>query len=1055
MIVGIDLGTTNSAIAYINGDGKPEIIPSSEGDRTTPSVILFEEESRVAVGKAARDNAITAPGNVVQFVKSQMGNTAYRFIPEAGSKDREYTPEELSSLILKKLKADAESFLGCAVDSAVITVPAYFNDAQRKATQDAGELAGLEVVKVINEPTAAALAYGLLNGEKNLNVLVYDLGGGTFDATIVSIRGKEVQVRATDGIRELGGRDFDDCIVSMVEELFRSMHGIDFDEEVNFSAYQELRSKAEECKKQLSFKSKAAFSISCGGQAEKTTLTREQFESMAKNLCSRTGDKVEDVLEQAGLAWKDIGKILLVGGASRMPMVSSELKRLSGLEPSWDINPDEAVAAGAALQARELELEDKLSPDRTKILDVTSQSVGVVALDAKTRERCNTVVLKRNTPIPAKGAKTFYTVDDSQEIILLEVTEGDDTAVDYVNIVGSFEVPLPPRLQANTEVNIEVVLDEDQIIHVFTWLEKAGGSIKELQINRRSNMTSEQLQKSKAILSTLEVESAEPELELPKEARVLEEFIGMNVLKEQICRIINQVKFQQLRSSHYLKITGRRGYHLVLTGNPGTGKTTAARVLGDIFAAVGIIEENKIVEVDRSSLISNHIGESELITRQKLAEARGGILLIDEAYALFKEDSSRDFGSDIINTLVKALEDERGDLIVILTGYSKEMDSFLDSNPGLKSRFSFSIDLPDYTDEELLQIAHKMAGENSLVLSDEAEKAFLECIQRERMDERFGNARVVRNLVDEAFRRMSSRLLSRPVSDTKELILLQPEDFGMDNEATVQDRVGAALKELDRLTGLKEAKKQVQDITAFVQAQLKRKEAGYDTGSLSLHMAFTGNPGTGKTTVARVIGKIYKALGILRKGEVFIECNRADLVGSHLGETALKTRAVIKRALGGILFIDEAYSLFQDDRDVFGREAVDTLIKEMEDKRDNLVVILAGYPDKLAQLLQSNPGFRSRIKTTVHFEDYSPNELMEIFEGMSEEEGYVLTEAAVAKLQEAVEQLHSEKDETFGNGREVRNLFERIKLKQSRRIVEQELSGEALMIVEAEDITCE
>ncbi len=499
MVVGIDLGTTYSAIAYMDKEGNPQIIINSEGGRTTPSVVMFEDDGSVVVGEIAKESAIISGTNVVEFIKNEMGNPKYRFRCSNG---KEYAPEEISAFILKKLKKDAESFLGAEVTKAVITVPAYFNDAQRKATQDAGILAGFEVLKIINEPTAAAIAYGMENKLEDCNILVYDLGGGTFDATIVYYSRDNIIVKATDGIRRLGGHFFDQEIVNFVVQEFNKKHNIDLYDYKYVDILQELNKKAEDCKIHLNARKETFIPISCDGVRDRIKITRDQFNHLIKNLYERTERIVLNTLKDAKLTWDDIDKILLVGGASRTTYVRERLKKLSGIEPSAEINPDEAVAMGAAIQAYMLDKANKsIDLEKSQVIDVSSHGIGIITLDALTNRHVNTVIIERNTQLPARASRKFYTSEEDQEIIKLQVTEGETEEVEYVNIIGNFEIEIPRGLSKGSEVEIEVVVDENQIVHVYTRILSIQDFFEEIHINRKSNLNSQEIKKKKDLIS--------------------------------------------------------------------------------------------------------------------------------------------------------------------------------------------------------------------------------------------------------------------------------------------------------------------------------------------------------------------------------------------------------------------------------------------------------------------------------------------------------------------------------------------------------------------------
>jgi len=500
--VGIDLGTTFSGIAIVNDYGKPEIIPNRDGERITPSVILFEGDTPI-VGMIAKQAAVTTPLNVAQFIKRQMGDASYKFTTEDGTT---YTPEELSAMILKRLKADAEETLGESITDAVITVPAYFNDAQRKSTQDAGKIAGLNVLHIINEPTAAALAYGVDKVEEEQTVLVYDLGGGTFDVTIMKVGHDEINVIATGGDKNLGGFDFDNEVMKYLNEQVKQECGVDlFDDPV---LEQDLRDKAELAKKTLSTRTKTNVFLSAGGKNLTVPLTREKFQELTQTWMDKTATILSFVLEDSGLNWSEIDKVLLVGGSTRMPAVSELIETVSGQKPSLELNQDEVVAMGAALQAAILSAERGLPagenvPDIV-IHDVNSHSLGIVALNDFGILR-NFIVLKKDTPIPCEAQEIFHTIEDNQRVIDVKVTQGEDEDLDYVNIVGEAEMEIAPYPKG-TPVEITIHYDSDGIIHVTAFDMTAKRSLGEINIKRESNLTEEEVQAKAKQLAKVEVE---------------------------------------------------------------------------------------------------------------------------------------------------------------------------------------------------------------------------------------------------------------------------------------------------------------------------------------------------------------------------------------------------------------------------------------------------------------------------------------------------------------------------------------------------------------------
>lgn len=491
-VVGIDLGTTYSAIAYLNEYGKAEIIVNREGENITPSVVLFDGDMPPIVGTMAKSEAARSPLNVVQFVKRQMGVRDWKFLSESGV---EYTPEEISAIILKRLKEDAESALDEEIRDVVITVPAYFNDAQRNATRDAGRIAGLNVLHIINEPTAAALAYGIEKSQQDQTILVYDLGGGTFDVTIMRISQGNIQVLATGGDKNLGGYDWDNEIMKLLNAEFQQQRGIDLLDDP--ATEQDLRNKAEIAKKALSLNEKTNVHFSAGGKSLAIPLTREQFNARTNDLFYRTRSLMEMVLEDAGLAsWDQIDKTLLVGGSTRMKAVAALVEEVTGKKPSIELHPDEVVALGAALGAAFLAVERKIADPKilagippVKISDVTSHSMGIISVEPENyNRRVNSIILKKDTPVPCKKSDTFVTLEDRQTSLHVEVTEGEEADPENVIIVGEGMIKLPPYPK-NAPLEVFFAYDDDQIVHVTVFDKTAGKLLDgEVTIDRKANL---------------------------------------------------------------------------------------------------------------------------------------------------------------------------------------------------------------------------------------------------------------------------------------------------------------------------------------------------------------------------------------------------------------------------------------------------------------------------------------------------------------------------------------------------------------------------------------
>ena len=459
--VGIDLGTTFSAIAYVNKHGVPEILPNAEGDRITPSVILFEGDD-VIIGNYAKQAAVVYPEQVVEFVKRHMGDPNWSFT----YRGRQYNPEELSGLILAKLKHDAELRLGTRVDQAVITVPAYFNDHQRRATIRAGERAGLEVLKLVNEPTAAAFAYGLDHRGERSRFLVFDLGGGTFDVTMVDLDDRDINVIATSGDHLLGGKDWDDRIIAHAAAAFREKHGVD--PLSDLASAHDLRQKAVSAKISLSRRPRVNLFHDFESQILRLRLERETFEDLTADLMQRCMDLTAEVLEDSGLSPTEVDSVLLAGGSTRMPMVRSRIEEMFGKAPARDINPDEAVALGAALTAaiESAERSGSAPPIDITTRDVTSHSLGMVVYrDGRLH---NSKIIPKNSRIPSEQSRDDYaTTHDSQTTMDLWLVQGEFDDPLQCNVLGHFEFyGIPPRPAGKSRLSVTFRYNANGIVEV-------------------------------------------------------------------------------------------------------------------------------------------------------------------------------------------------------------------------------------------------------------------------------------------------------------------------------------------------------------------------------------------------------------------------------------------------------------------------------------------------------------------------------------------------------------------------------------------------------------
>ena len=521
--------------------------------------------------------------------------------------------------------------------------------------------------------------------------------------------------------------------------------------------------------------------------------------------------------------------------------------------------------------------------------------------------------------------------------------------------------------------------------------------------------------------------------------------IGLETVKNEI---LNKKREEVLG----VDLDNQDSYHFVFVGNPGTGKTTVARLLSSILHDIGFLKKGHLVEVERGDIVGEYQGQTAIKTKETIEKALGGVLFIDEAYSLINGEND-DFGKEAVDTLVKGMEDHRKDFVVVLAGYKKEMLGLLKSNAGLESRFTRIIDFKDFSEVELLQIAKGMAAEQHYAFSSDGELAFKEKINRLRVNSRFGNARTVRNLMNDAY--MEKAIKFNPKKSSIEyMTILTPEDFHIDLSKSSEDKAKKALDELDRLIGLKDVKYEIKsNVRMMDYLKHERGEGNIDSIYVNnnMHMCFAGNPGTGKTTVARLYAEVLSAIGISKTG-ILIEASRGDLVGRYQGETALKTKSLCEKSYGGILFIDEAYDLVHGENDSFGMEAVSTLIKEMEDNRDRMIVIFAGYSKEMEEFLDTNSGIKSRISKTIVFPDYSYDELLHIFKCFAVERKVIIDNQAEDQIKVAVKRLYDGRDSKFGNAREMRTLFEKSWINMINRVEINGLTGEDRRIMVADDI---
>ena len=518
----------------------------------------------------------------------------------------------------------------------------------------------------------------------------------------------------------------------------------------------------------------------------------------------------------------------------------------------------------------------------------------------------------------------------------------------------------------------------------------------------------------------------------------LDTFIGMDSVKQAVREIAYSVQNSVQRAERGLGEQEKMSMHIILTGNPGTGKTTIARKLGEILAAIGYLDSGHVVEVDRAKMVSPYQGETPKVVDRLCDKAMGGILFVDEAYTLapVSQAGDRDSqGAQALEKLMKRMEDDRGKFVVIAAGYRTEMDNLFRVNPGFKSRFNYFLNIEDYSPEQLYEIMLVFAKGKKYIMSPQAEAKAKQCIKQmyDSRDKDFANGRTMRTLFDEICKKQAQRLQNGDMSVLSDTQLMTIEAEDIPYEAPQGVDYKDCLAKLDGMVGLGAVKKEITNLAAYLNLQIRRGETNTFQGK---HYVFTGNPGTGKTTVARIMADVFKTLGILSRGQL-VEADRAKLVAGYSGQTAIKTNQLIDTAMGGVLFIDEAYTLKSNDGDAFGAEAIDTLLKRLEDDRGKFICIVAGYTDQMHDFIDTNPGLKSRFTQTIHFDDYTPDELTQIFLNLAKAKNFTISDETQGAIHRQFEQLYLRRDKNFGNAREARRIFDEAVERQSQRLVGQ------------------
>lgn len=1069
MILGIDLGTTYSVGAYIDENGNPATIINSESDTITPSVVYFENEDSVIVGKTAKENSMISPKNVVSLVKNYMGAVtsdghAVTFETDYGT----YKPEVISSLILKKIASDATRFLGLdePITNVIVTKPAYFSQAQIKATEDAAKLAGLNCITLLNEPTAAALYYASKTNLSKANILVYDLGGGTFDATVIRLENGKVTVLSTEGLKMVGGSFFDAKLAEKICDYIEEKHGIDiYGDPMYAPVKQKLMIDIENAKIQLSTANKVQVVVFAPPVSERIELTRKDIDEVVEKLYERTENLVFRVIDAADLEVSQIDKVIMTGGSSKIPYIEERLTAALGMPVSREVNPNEVVALGAALYGKDLEAG---SEEKEILTDVNSHGIGLKTM-GKNGKIFNDVIIPKDTKLPAEFEKSYEI--RNQKKLTLAVREGDDKDLDFTTELTTFNVDLPHGVSDGAEVRIKFQLDKRQLLHIFMSIP----SVKlqqEVSFERKENMSDVEFGKWQKMIQnaadSIDVKNGfkrkreerkqrldekkekvrvKEEDKIPKIIEsVMEDTIGMDGLK-----LVMKDYMNRWDAIHKLEAKGQKDDNIkkciVIAGKSGMGITHGARKIADILYKIGEVSEKIPVCAKVFDIVIENETKTQEAIQNLLQKAAKGVLIIDD-FELFYQDDGNALSMKAIDFLEVAFREHPDNTAtLVIAGNTEGIKKIFEKKYRFKRLFeNFKIELSGYSADEYVKIMH--ARSKGKVIDTNAEPEIKRYLKGALLAPEFEYIYSIDRMVDTAITNLSNKLKNkRHVKDTDYLILHE-EDFEI---GTGDKSLDELMNELNSLTGIETVKAEVEQLSKEIAYDKQQEDRGEKVSEApSRHMVFTGNPGTGKTTVARILAGIFRELGVLPVGHL-VEAKPADLIAEHVGGTAPKTRAVVEKALGGVLFIDEAYGLWQTENDTFGAEAVTELLTGMENNRDNLIVIIAGYADKIAQLMKCNPGLPNRFNKYINFDDYNLDELMGVFNGLVEKNNMLIEEEALEMVRDTIQDNMREK--TFGNARGVRNLYQSIISKQKGRLIDNNEDGlEARRLIKSEDV---